>query len=106
MGGRGASPQLKYPATWRRDMAMAVVLLCQHWMDNATRCCSPAMKGRRYCYSHHRQQARSARKNAERARQRWFESTPLEDVASAQRALMQVIARLVSGKIDHRQEGQ
>jgi hypothetical protein len=87
-------------------MGIAIVPLCQHRMDNATRCGCPAMKGTRYCYSHHRQQARAARKNAERARQRWFESAPLEDAASVQRALTQVMTRLVSGEIDHRQAGQ
>ncbi len=87
-------------------MGTATVPLCQHWMDNATRCGSPAMRGTRYCYSHHLEQARGARKNAERARQRWFESAPLEDAASVQRALMQVITRLLSGEIDHKQAGQ
>jgi hypothetical protein len=89
-----------------RNMATATVPLCQHWMDNATRCGSPAMRGTRYCYSHHLQQARGARKNAERARQRWFESAPLEDAASVQRALMQVMTRLLSGSIAHKQAGQ
>ncbi len=84
----------------------ATVPLCQHWMDNATRCSCPAMRGTRYCYSHHLAQARGARKNAERARQRWFESAPLEDVSSVQRALAQVITRLLEDKIDHKQAGQ
>jgi hypothetical protein len=87
-------------------MGTATVPLCQHWMDNTTRCGSPAMRGTRYCYAHHLQQARSARKNAERARQRWFESAPLEDAASVQRALVQVMARLLSGNIGHKQAGQ
>jgi hypothetical protein len=87
-------------------MGTAKVQLCQHWMDNATRCGSPAMRGTRYCYSHHREQARGARKNAERARQRWFESAPREDTASVQRALMQVMTRLLSGNIGHKQAGQ
>ena len=75
-------------------------------MDNSTRCGSPAMRGTRYCYSHHREHARGARKNAERTRQRWFESAPLEDAASVQRALMQVMTRLLSGNIGHKQAGQ
>ncbi len=87
-------------------MGTATVPLCQHWMDNFTRCGSPAMRGTRYCYSHHREHARGARKNAERTRQRWFESAPLEDVASVQRALMQVITRLLSGEIDRKRAGQ
>ena len=87
-------------------MGTATVPLCQHWMDNTTRCGSPAMRGTRYCYSHHHAQARSTRKNAERARQRWFESTSLEDEASVQRALAQVMARLLSGNIAHKRAGQ
>jgi hypothetical protein len=87
-------------------MRTVTVPLCQHWMDNTNRCGSPAMKGKRYCYSHHVQQARSARKAAERARQRWFESVPLQDAASVQRALMQVMSRLVSGDIGYKRAGQ
>ena len=87
-------------------MATPAVPLCQRWMDNATRCGSPAMRGTQFCYSHHREQARRARKNAERARQRWFESASLEDAASVQRALAQVMTRLLSGNIGHKQAGQ
>jgi hypothetical protein len=75
-------------------------------MDNTTRCGSPAMRGTRYCYSHHHQQAREARKNAERARQRWFESVPLEDAASVQRALVEAMTQLLSGNIGHKRAGQ
>lgn len=99
-GGEGAYRSLQ------RNMGTATVPLCKHWMDNATRCGSPAMRGTRYCYSHHREQARSARQNAERARQRWFESAPLDDAPSVQRALMQVMTRLLSGNIAHKQAGQ
>jgi hypothetical protein len=87
-------------------MGTATVPLCQHWMDNTTHCGSPAMRGTRYCYNHRIAQARSARKNADRARQRWFESASLNDTASVQRALAQVITRLLSGKIDHKRAGQ
>ena len=64
------------------------------------------MRGTRYCYSHQQKRARGARKKAEHARQRWFESAPLDDVASVQRALAQVMTRLLSGKIDYKQAGQ
>ena len=87
-------------------MGTSPVPLCQHWMDNTTRCGSPAMRGTQYCYSHNRELARAARKIAERTRQRWFESAPLEDAASVQRALMQVMTRLVSGDIGHKQAAQ
>lgn len=87
-------------------MATATVPLCQHWMDSTTRCGSPAMRGTRFCYSHHRAQARATRESAERARQRWFESVPLDDAASVQRALRQVMVRLLSGQVDHKNAGQ
>ena len=95
-GGRG----------YQRNMETSTVPLCQQWMDNTTRCGSPAMRGTQYCYSHRLLQARSARKNAERTRQRWFESVPLQDAAAVQRALRQVITRLLSGTIGHKQAGQ
>ena len=118
MGGEGPYPLVELTSNRNRDrqthltgdletnMGTATVPLCQYWMHNATRCGSPAMRGTRYCYSHHLQQARGARKNAEHARQRWFESAPLDDAASVQRALMQVMTRLLSGNIGHKQAGQ
>jgi hypothetical protein len=87
-------------------MGIAIVPLCQHFMDSATRCGCPAMRGTRYCYSHQRKREQGAKKSAERVRQRWFESAPPEDAASVQRALAQVMTRLVSGRIDHKQAGQ
>jgi predicted nucleotidyltransferase len=64
------------------------------------------MRGKRYCYSHQRKHVQDARKNAERVRQSWFESVPLDDVASVQRALRQVMNRLLSGQVDHKKAGQ
>jgi hypothetical protein len=93
-------------AAARDKMGIAKVPLCQHWMDNATRCGSPAMRGTRFCYSHHRAQVRGVRKTSERARQRWFESVALEDAASVQRALRQVLTRLLSDDIGHQKAGQ
>jgi hypothetical protein len=60
----------------------------------------------RYCYRHRLEQARNAKRNAERARQRWFESAPLDDVPSIQRALAEVMTRLLSGNIGHKEAGQ
>jgi hypothetical protein len=87
-------------------MEKATVLLCQHWKDNATRCGSPAMRGTRHCYYHQLAPARGARKNAEHTRQRWFDSVSLDDAASVQRALAEVLTRLLSGNIDHGRAGQ
>ena len=64
------------------------------------------MRGQRHCYSHQRKHNRHATKKAERARQSWFESAPLDDAASVQRALRQVMERLLSGQVDHKQAGQ
>jgi hypothetical protein len=87
-------------------MATATVPLCQHWLEKGTRCRCPAMRGTRFCYSHRLEQARDARKNAERARQTWFESAPLDDVPSVQRAIREVMTRLLSGNMDRKQAGQ
>ena len=87
-------------------MTKATVPLCQHWMDNTTRCQRPAMRGTRYCHSHHCEQARSTRKNAERTRQRWFESVALDNAVSVQRAIREVMTRLLSGNIGRKQAGQ
>ena len=87
-------------------MGTAIIPLCQHWLEKSTRCGCPAMRGTRYCYSHRFEQPQDARKNAERARQRWFESAPLDDVPSVQRALREVITRLLAGSISPKQAGQ
>jgi hypothetical protein len=87
-------------------MSTAIVPLCQHWLEKGTRCRCPAMRGTRYCYSHRLEQARDARKNAERNRQRWFESAPLDDAPSVQRAIRKVMTRLLSGNVDLKQAGQ
>jgi hypothetical protein len=95
-----------YPHDLERRMATVTVPLCQHWLEKGTRCRCPAMRGTRYCYSHRLEQPRDARKNAERTRQRWFESVPLEDPASVQRAIWQVMTRLLSGNIGHKAAGR
>lgn len=108
-GGEGGTPrQLKVNSSGpeNRNMATTTGPLCQHQMDNATRCRCPAMRGKRYCYSHRRQHKQGARKNAERGRQRWFESVPLDNATSVQRALGQVMQRLLSGQVDHKKAGQ
>ena len=87
-------------------MGTAAVRLCQHLMNGETRCRCPALRRKRYCYTHQRAQSRAAKMIAERVRQRWFESVPLEDARSVQRALSQVMNRLLLDEIDHKQAGQ
>ena len=43
---------------------------------------------------------------AERVRQTWFESVELDDPKAVQKALCEVIRRLVSGQIEHKKAGQ
>lgn len=87
-------------------MGTAIIPLCQHRMDNVTSCGSPAMRGQRYCYYHQRKHKRGARKEEERARQTWFESVPLNNATSVQRALREVMKRILCGQIDYKKAGQ
>jgi len=112
-------------------MGTAIVPLCQHRMNNAALCRCPAMREQRYCYSHQRKHEQDARKNEQRARksslapsspdqrsldpssldpssldQSWFESVPLDNALSVQRALRKVIERLLTGQVDHKKAGQ
>ena len=60
----------------------------------------------RFCYTHQRQHDRNARQTAERNRQRWFESVDLNDAKSIQRALREVMLRVVENKVEPRKAGQ
>jgi hypothetical protein len=75
-------------------------------MASATRCRCPAMRRKRYCYTHQRAHARSVKTSAERARQRWFESVSLQNARSVQRALSDVVNRLLRDEMDSKQAGR
>jgi hypothetical protein len=79
---------------------------CQHQREDDTRCQRPARRRLRLCDFHHRERKRNAKKIAERARQRWFERVVLDDPKSVQKALAQVIERLLHGEIDDQRAGQ
>jgi len=83
-------------------MPMMAVPTCQHWMESGRRCGSPAMRRKRYCYFHQRDHERGAKKKAERARQRWFESVDMSDARAIQRALSEVLRRQLDGQVDHK----
>lgn len=87
-------------------MAITDALKCQHKEEDGTRCQRPARRRLRLCDFHHREHKRNARILAERARQRWFESVALDDPKSVQKALAQLIHRLLHGEIDHDRAGQ
>jgi hypothetical protein len=79
---------------------------CQHQQDDGTRCQRPALRRLRLCDYHHRTHKRNAKKIAERARQRWFERVALDDPKSIQKALAQIMQRLLHGEIDTNRAGQ
>ncbi len=64
------------------------------------RCGSPAMRDKRYCFFHQPERQRDARRMAERERQRWLEKVDLNDAKAAQRALWEVMWRVIEGRIE------
>jgi hypothetical protein len=87
-------------------MAIVDAPKCQHRQQDGTRCQRLARRRLRLCDHHHREHKRNAKRIAERARQRWFESVALDDPKSIQKALAQVMQRLLDGEIDHDRAGQ
>jgi len=108
-GGGGTHPICALTENSRKlskeNMGIAIVPLCQHRIGDA-RCGSPAKRGKRYCYFHQREHQRGARRKSEQARQKWFESVALDDANAVQKALTQVMQRLASGQIEHKNAGQ
>ena len=82
-----------------------VTELCHHVMESGIYCQSPALRGRRYCYSHLRirgQRIRIARALAQR--QAWkLVLPPLDDMNSVLAALGQVADGLAAGLLPPRQ---
>jgi hypothetical protein len=87
-------------------MAITDAPQCQYKNDNGTQCGRPARRKLRLCDFHQREHKRNARKLAERSRQRWFESVTLDDPKSMQRALTQILQRMLRGEIDNERAGQ
>jgi hypothetical protein len=87
-------------------MAITDIPKCQHQHKDGIRCQRPARRRLRLCDFHHREHKRNAKRIAERARQRWFDSVALDDPKSIQKALVQVIQRLLLGEIDNNRAGQ
>jgi hypothetical protein len=78
---------------------MAGVLICQHVKRDGVRCGSPAIRGKRYCFHHQRERGVERKWRRERERQRWFERAALDDRKAVQRALWDVMDRLLNRKI-------
>lgn len=87
-------------------MAITDAPKCQHKKENSKQCQRAALRRLRFCAFHQRQHKRNARKTAERARQRWFDSVKLNDQKSVQIALSQILNRLQSGEMDHKKASQ
>ena len=75
-------------------------------MNTGLRCQCPALRRKRYCYAHQRARNTAAKIIAERARQRWFEADLMSNRKAVQRALSQVMTRMLVDEIDHKQAGQ
>jgi hypothetical protein len=70
--------------------------------DQWTRCGSPALRRRRYCFFHKRVQEMGVRVISHQSTQGHFSLPVLEDANSVQIALMQVMESLTWGRIDHK----
>ena len=81
--------------------------LCHHFMENGLYCQSPALRDRRYCYSHLRlrgQRLRMARAIARRQPYR-FDLPALDDLYAVQAAVEHVARALGAGLMERRQAG-
>lgn len=87
-------------------MAITDAGKCQQRQEDGTRCQRPACRRLRLCHFHHREHKRNAKRIAERARQRWFECVALDDPKSIQKALAQLLQRLLHGEIDNQRAGE
>lgn len=87
-------------------MAIIDAPKCQYQQEDGTGCQRPARRRLRLCDYHHREHKRNAKRIAERASQRWFKSIALDNPKSIQKALSQVMQRLLNGEIDHDRAGQ
>ena len=81
---------------------MARVPICQHVKRDGVRCGSPAMRRKRYCFFHQRENEHGAKRTGEGSRQRWFEQVDLNDPNAVRRAIREVMERALAGKIGHK----
>ncbi len=83
-------------------------LSCHHVKEDGTYCGSPALRDRKYCYYHLIQRGRRLRRaRALRDQVNYrLDLPPLEDLASVQVALSEVIQALGSGQLDQRTGGK
>ena len=77
---------------------------CDHLREDGTYCGSPAMRHRKYCYYHLRHRARRLLiARAAARRETWsLDLPPLDDLASVQSALTQVLQAVAANLLDPR----
>ncbi len=76
---------------------------CEHIKVNGTQCGSPSIRGKTFCYFHGRWQEERVQFNVPGLKVRPSIDLPvLEDANSVQVALMQVMALLLAGQIEHK----
>jgi hypothetical protein len=76
---------------------------CEHIKVNGTQCGSPSIRGKIFCYFHGRWQEQRVQLNVPGVKVRPSIDLPvLEDANSVQVALMQVMALLLAGQIEHK----
>ncbi len=81
---------------------------CRHIKTSGTRCGSPALKGRAYCYFHfrtHQQRHRAVDRYAEFVSYK-FDVAVLEDRAAIQIAISEVVAAMARDYMDHKRGGK
>jgi len=76
---------------------------CNHIKTNGMRCGSPALRGRRFCYFHHR--AHDLRQLRHQRPGYRFELPLLEDANAVQMSLQDVLSAVNEDRIDHRRAG-
>jgi hypothetical protein len=76
---------------------------CRHILPRGTKCKSPALRGRVYCYFHDR--LRRFEQDGQRLTEEPLCLPPLEDAHGIQTALTQILACLGSGRLDSRKVG-
>jgi hypothetical protein len=80
---------------------------CHHVKEDGVYCASPALRGRKYCYSHLMQRGRRLRRALAQSRN---EPCPLnlpslEDLGSVRIALSEIVQALATGQLEHRTAG-
>lgn len=76
---------------------------CRHILPRGTKCKSPALRGRVYCYFHDRLQRFEQDGQRDTSEPLFLPS--LEDARGIQMAISQILAALGSGRLDNRKAG-